>query len=400
MYKKNNDQKRILFVINNMRIGGTRKSLINMLSIFPYDKMDVDLLLLSPVGEYLNLVDARVNLVKTPYLCRCAFSKTKELRLQDILIKAMISLLRRIFGYETIFTLIYTWVAERLCRDVAYDAVFGFQEGESNDCASFIPSPKHYLWIHNNYEYFIGNSKGLKRSYILADKILFVAEASLQSFKKLNLGYTNKLMIIKNILPQKNIVNEATEKILDEDVFLRDVLNFISIGRLSHQKGFDRAIEVAYRLKQEGYKFRWVIIGDGEDKDNLLKSINDKKLSEFILLIGARKNPYPYIKKADVYIMTSYYESQPMALMEALTIGTPVISTKFDSVNEIIQNRAFAMIVDNTVDGIQAGTISVFNRKILDKMRRHVDDFKYNNEKIIGEILLLINEGENNERGF
>ena len=400
MYKNNHDNKRILFVINNMRIGGTRKSLINMLSIFPYDKVCVDLLLLAPVGEYLNLVDSRVNLVKTPYLCRCAFSKTEELSFPDILLKVMISLLWKVFGYETIFTLIHKRLAERLSRDISYDAVFGFQEGESNDCASFINSPKHYLWIHNNYEHFIGNSKGLKRSYDLANKILFVAETSLQNFNEHNIGYSDKLMIIKNILPQDHIVNEATEKIHDEDIFLKDTINFISVGRMHHQKGFDRVVEVAYRLKQAGYSFRWLIIGDGKEKESLQKSIDDRNLCEHILLLGSRKNPYPYIKKADVFIMTSYYESQPMALMEALTIGTPVISTKFDSVNEIIQDKPFAMIVENSVDGIQAGIINVLNSATLAVMKSHVAEFKYNNEKILGEILQLINKGEENERRF
>lgn len=392
MNNDDRDKKHILFVINNMRIGGTRKSLLNLFTCFPHDKVNVDLLLLSQVGEYINSIDSHVNLLRTPYLCRCAFSKINELCFPDSIIKVMISLLWRVFGYKTVFSFIYKRAAKVLSRETEYDAVFGFQEGESNDCASFIPSPRHYLWIHNNYEYFIGNGKGLKSSYDLAENIIFVAEASLQTFKKLNIVYSSKLTVIKNILPQEQIIYEAKQKIIDEDLFSTDTLNFVSVGRISHQKGFNRAIEVASRLKQEGYIFRWLIIGEGENKDTLQKSIDDKDLNKYVLLIGARNNPYPYIKKADLFILTSYYESQPMVLMEALTIGTPVISTRFDSVNEIIEDKPYALLVENTVEGIYTGITSLYNNNSLDQMKMNVNNFLYNNEKIIKQILQLINQ--------
>ena len=86
--------------------------------------------------------------------------------------------------------------------------------------------------------------------------------------------------------------------------------------------------------------------------------------------------------------MTSRYESQPMVLMEALTIGTPIISTAFDSVYEVAKNSEYSIVVDNSTNGITTGVSALLSdlNKIT-AMKNATEKFIYDNNKIINQIL-------------
>jgi len=390
----NNKRKKILFVIINMKIGGTRSSLINLLNFLQYENLDVDLLLLSPIGPYKNKINHNVNIRKTPFISKCIFSEFDELNTLEKFIKILMIIIRKILGDNKGFYLIYKLIARNISKNIKYDVSIGFQEGESNDCASFMSAKKHYLWIHNNYEYFKGNSKGLLYSYEIADKIIFVANASMNSFCEKFPIYEKKLILIKNIIQNDFILKNANKSILDNYLFKEDMINIISVGRLSNQKRFDRAIEVANRLKNDGLRFNWLIMGEGAEKSFLQGKISEYDLNHYVKLIGSKTNPYPYMKKSDLFVMTSFYESQPMAILEALIIGIPVVTTDFDSAHEIIKNDELGLIVKNSVNGLYYGVKDlIINNKFLylkDKEKK----FIYDNEQIIEKFMKLVVSNE------
>lgn len=122
----------------------------------------------------------------------------------------------------------------------------------------------------------------------------------------------------------------------------------IAVGRLHKLKQFDKLIE-SYRqsvLPEKG--IRLVILGKGEEEHYLKKLIKDTQLEAFVHLIGFKENPYFYIKNAKFLVLSSLYEGFPMAILESLSLGRPVIS--FDcptGPSEMITDGVNGFLVEN-----------------------------------------------------
>ena len=116
-------------------------------------------------------------------------------------------------------------------------------------------------------------------------------------------------------------------------------MKLVTVCRLSiHTKGLDRTILATKRLKEQGYNFKWIIIDDGEDRELLEEMIEKESLKDRIFLIGQKKNPYPYMKQCDVFVMASRREGKPMAVTEAQILGLPIIVTNYSSAKEQVIN--------------------------------------------------------------
>lgn len=243
-------------------------------------------------------------------------------------------------------------------------------------------------WIHNNAENLAKNVLGKEEDYGKIDHILFVAERSKNSFVKKFPLLSKKTAVIKNVLPQENILRAGNEKCREAEMLFKDknTLNIVSVGRISKQKAFERIIEVVPKLSR---KVNWVIIGDGEDYNLLVSKVKDLKLDKVIHFIGSRKNPFSYVKNADVYVLTSLYESQPMVIMEALTLGIPVISTNFASATEMLSGVKYGMICENSSSGI-LNAIEEITTERLKEMKAATQEFIYDNDYIIRQIMELI----------
>ncbi len=383
--------KKILFVINSMEIGGTRRSLLNLLNELAKNQgLQCHLLIFSPFGEYMTEIPKRITICDTSNELIAMFSSSKALiKRRDYIrwcLKVWVSLKKKINGEFYTMSEIYKRYIKK--HGNHYDMVIGFQEGGCNDYTALADGNKRIFWIHNNYENLNKLAHGNTLSYKQADSINFVAQASMDSFKKAMPEFSNKMCLIKNVLPQELIRHKALEP--HEKIFKKNTIHLVSVGRIANQKGFDRLVEVAAYLKGEELDFEWIVLGDGEQKRELEKCVQEKRLDNYVRFVGSKANPYPYIKQADLFVLTSRYESQPMVIMEALTIGVPVLSTSFDSVNELVQNKNFAMTVENSTEGIKKGLeVLLRNRNRIIQMKKATSEFQYDNKKIIDELLEL-----------
>lgn len=383
--------KKILFVINSMEIGGTRRSLINLLNeMVKKNNIECHLLVFSPYGEYMNEIPRGIKLCDTSDDLIAMFSSAEALRCRKDYLrlarKAVLSAKKKVYGEWRVMSDIYHSHIRN--SNTHYDLAVGFQEGGCNDYAANADADKKIFWIHNNYENLSDLAHGNPESYKKADSINFVAEASMNSFKRNMPEYADKMRVIKNVLPQDIIRRQSEHNV--EDIYHTDGVKLVSVGRVSNQKGFDRLVEVASNLKKKKLSFEWVIIGDGEQRKDLNGRVIENHLEDCVHFIGAKSNPYPYIRQADLYVLTSRYESQPMVVMEALTLGVPVLSTSFESVNEIVEGKGFAATVENSVQGIEERLSDLLeNKEQIEEMKAATVEFQYNNDKIINEILTL-----------
>ena len=122
------------------------------------------------------------------------------------------------------------------------------------------------------------------------------------------------------------ICEQAKEKITDVPWNTKESLTLVSMGREDDVKGFWHLLKAFSIVVKEEKEAKLVIVGDGsfEEYKKLAKELGIEKN---VFFTGLKKNPFPYIALADIYVLTSYNEGFPNALVEAMTLGVPVIAT-------------------------------------------------------------------------
>lgn len=100
----------------------------------------------------------------------------------------------------------------------------------------------------------------------------------------------------------------------------------LSVGRLTYQKGFDILIDIASLFLKEHPDWKWLVMGEGEDRQMLEEKTKEKGLEEQLLFPGNVDNIDEYYKKASMFVMTSRFEGLPMTLLETKPFQLPIVS--------------------------------------------------------------------------
>lgn len=123
--------------------------------------------------------------------------------------------------------------------------------------------------------------------------------------------------------------------------------------------------------------------------------IKDNNLEANIKLYGYKENPYPYIAKSDMLILSSYYEGLGLVLVEANILKVPCLATRFANVDKTLSNGKYGMIVENTEEGIYNGLKEILTNEenLIQKYKNNLKEYKYNkNEEILKNINTLFEE--------
>lgn len=140
-------------------------------------------------------------------------------------------------------------------------------------------------------------------------------------------------------------------KIIDE----ADPL-FITMGRMSVEKDQEKLIRAFKNVCSKHPRARLIILGDGPLRQHLLHVIAQLKLDKKIFLFGQRSNPFPYLKRADCFVLPSNHEGQPMVLLEALILGKPIIATDIAGNRGALDGKP-GTLVENSVEGLASGML-------------------------------------------
>lgn len=201
----------------------------------------------------------------------------------------------------------------------------------------------------------------------------------------------NKTSVVYNATEEKTINNPANEGNSSNKMY-----KFISVSRLSEEKGIGRLIHAAGLLS---LPFTFYIIGEGDQKAKLQSLVNELQLQENIFLTGEKAEPFSGMEDADLFLMGSYYEGFPNALLEAQALGIPVIAFNAPGgIPEIISEKNGILVDDNDILGfasaIQEGLSASFNRAaIIENIRK-----RFSVHVIVPQIeKLLLQQGEQNK---
>lgn len=234
-----------------------------------------------------------------------------------------------------------------------YDIEIGFQHGTSTIAvvSGKNDNSKHLIWIHT-YD----DSLVLKDYYLKADQVVCVSKCNAMRLAK-DIDIGNKVTYCNNLIDEKKVQLLGEDSV---DVFNRDCLKLVTVGRLSPEKGYLRLIEVLGRLKIEGYSFEMVIVGDGVQKAELISFCKKNNVEKEVVFVGNQSNPYKYVSKADVFICSSFSEGYSTACTESIMLGIPVITTLVSGAEDIIGDSESGLIVENSDLGLYGGIKSVF----------------------------------------
>ena len=142
------------------------------------------------------------------------------------------------------------------------------------------------------------------------------------------------------------------------------------MARLSPEKDQEKLIKSFSKLVMDYPKAKLLILGDGPLKHYLSSLISKLGLSSNVFLLGIRFNPFPYLKRADCFVLSSNYEGQPMTLLEAMILEKPVISTDIIGSRSALENRP-GYLVDNSEQGLYLGMKDFIEGKL------HFEPFDY-----------------------
>src|SRR6266498_1223437 len=128
----------------------------------------------------------------------------------------------------------------------------------------------------------------------------------------------------------------------------RQMLTILSVGRLTFQKGYSTGLLAIHSIKDRDIPFKWLIVGSGPDYEEIMFQINELKLNDSVVLLGAksRREIKQLMEQTDVYLLPSVYEGIANVALEAMSMELPVVSTRSGGMEEIITHRENGLLAD------------------------------------------------------
>ncbi len=378
-----------------MRHGGAEKVLVTFLKNLPQDKYEIDLLLNLYSGKYLPEVPSCINVL---YLNKGEMITTN--RLQDIPVKASRVIYQKVL--KMFPSLLYQFILKGKKYDIEFAAIHGMRDEILN---SPLKSSKKLIWIHNDLKKteFHNYTDEEFGKFFGFDKIMVISEKIQQDFEILTRTEEekNKIVRIYNPLDTEEILkkSEVGSRKSEDEIkdhrrsTINDQPTFVSVGTVFPQKGFDRLLKVHKRLLEEGFNHKILILGDGYDFGNIKKLQEELGVTETSTLFGFTDNPYPTIRNADFYILSSRYEGFPTVLFEAITLKKQIIATDVSGVREMLDNGKLGLIVDNSEYGIYEGMKKALqNPESFEQYQENLKDYQmpFNLENSVKSIIEII----------
>lgn len=186
----------------------------------------------------------------------------------------------------------------------------------------------------------------VKFTYPLTDAIVCVSKGVAEDISRfLPSSKINKVRVIYNPIVSDELYNLADQPVEYFWFSNQKIPIILAVGRLTKAKDYPTLLR-AFALICKQKKAHLVILGEGEERKNLENLVHKLNLSESVALLGFQKNPYKFMKRVSVFVLSSKREGFPNVLVEAMTCGVPVVSTNCQSgPNEIIKDGENGILV-------------------------------------------------------
>lgn len=380
--------KNILFVVDENRMGGVSILLEDIVKMINLKNKNIDILVLHNSGDRIKDIPDNVNVIYGSKYFEVVDLPIKEI-IKSKNIKNLIKKMILVFDMKTglIKNKIKRERKKILKKD--YDIEIAFKDGFTALFTMFGNSTKKIHWLHYDYRLANPNAKYSKLfNEVLPnfDEIIAVSDGVMNDFNEIY-HLEDKTRVISNLIDIDKIKTKSKEEVRKKE----NKLEIISVGRLHTMKGYDRFIKAINKLRTDKLisKVTFKIYGDGPEKNNLEILIKQLGLSNIVSLEGRVNNPYVYMNDADLFVLSSVYEPFGLVIIEALTLGVPVLATQNSATNKLIKDGVDGMVVDNSEEGIYLGLKELLKDKNkLIELKKGAAKFNYSseNKRIIKEL--------------
>lgn len=372
---------KILFVTQQLECGGVEKALVNLLNLIDRERYDCEMLVIEDSGKFRDFFPEWINILEydCPQYVKMMANYYRKPRIEA---GDRISIKLSKMGW-TLIHYLNKFTTKVFKKNVSYRVMFEKYKSR-NDFSDYDmlvdfhgygvyttylvshqkTAAKKVSWIHEETIY--DAYKFISSCYKHFDKIFGNCMDSCNNFISTFPHTREKVSVYYNFLDIQEIDKKAQAKDVSDE--LDSEFNIVSVGRVSEQKSFYRVVETAEILKEKGYEFKWIVIGDGEQYQELSKEVKRRGLDKFLGFYGFSDNPYSYVAGADLYVQTSRAEGFCTTISEAVILGKPIVSTRVGGIEEQLDSGKGGIITGHSSVEIAEGIIELMTNK--DKLNR------------------------------
>lgn len=357
-----------------MEIGGAERSLIGLLEALENKNVQVSVFLYRREGEFLKDLPHNVRLLPEipayhaytePILSLLKYGKLRFAAAR--LLAKLAVLLYGAFRRKPTGTWMYmqyiSVFLQPLLPNIPGEYDFAAQYLGVADTLVHKVNAKHKAaWNHTDYTTQHPNQKLDRRVYTNVDYIVSVSESCTETFRRMYPTFSQKAVTVENclsrelierksLLPAAGMYREAGETVL------------LSVGRFCEAKNFEAIPRICTTLLKRGLSVKWYILGYGDRENQIRAAIQTAHMEDFVVLLGKKENPYPYMRMCDIYVQPSVYEGKCVAVREAQLLGKPVIITDFPTAHSQLRDGIDGVIAPLDLDGFADALAALISDK-------------------------------------
>lgn len=378
------DKKNILVIVPSFASGGTGTSLMNFVSLMDKNKYNISVFAITNAGVNRDCVAQHCRVIG--YTPRTDNTPNKP-SFRDRIFMFVKSIKKGLckIGID-ISPLLFKYYASKI-DNPNNNFVLAFQEGQATLFASYLKHGKKIAWVRCEFTRMIeaGFSAKIQAGiYAKFDRIVSVSNAAVNSFISVLPQFKDRTYTLHNFVNDERIIRLSAESI--DDVSESNLFTVISIGRIDPVKRFSSIPSIVSKLKGNGLKLRWLIVGGNVSENEYAKLLSEIKryhVEDDVILTGNKKNPYPYLKMSNLLVSLSISETFNNTLTEAKILGVPVVTSNYACASESVIDGEEGLIVpfEEIPDAVSKMIKNVDG--IYDRVHGNLAVFKYNNKKLL-----------------
>lgn len=341
---------KLLIVNNNMQVGGVQKSLYNLLWSLDPQEYEVTLLLFSKTGPYLQQLPDYVRVVESGGPFRYFGKSQGEYKGVAAMVRGFWAAVSRLLGRSAAVQLMRIGQPKLNER---YDCAVSFLHngrrksfygGTQDYVIHRVEATRKVAWLHCDYLNCGANHAQNNRMMERFDVIAACSEGCRRSFVTALPHRADRCVAVPNChrFDEILLLSKQTPYRYDPEM-----VNVVTVARLSHEKGLDRAIRAVACAKKQGLPVMLHLIGDGPMRHQLEEVAEQEGIAESVVFHGQQDNPYRFMSTADLLLLSSFHEAAPMVIDEARCLGLPILTTDTTSSHEMVVEAEAGWVCDN-----------------------------------------------------
>ncbi|MBE6127684.1 MAG: glycosyltransferase [Erysipelotrichaceae bacterium] len=396
--------KKILIFSQTMELGGAETALLGLLEGINTDEYDIDLFLMHHEGELYRFIPKKINILpESPQYSSLAVplktvlkkgqlgiaygrykgKKAARARVQDLG-------LPEDNDVSLQFSHLYTLPYMPQINHKEYDLAVSFLTPHYF-VAEKVSAKKKVAWIHTDYSKVSVDKETQLKMWDRYNYIVSISEQVTNSFLRVFPELKSKIIEIHNMIPM-NYLNQKKDMFTAEREMPQDgSIRLLSIGRFCTAKNFDNVPDICSRIRAKGLNVKWYLIGYGADEELIKERIEEAGMQEYVIILGKKENPYPYIKACDLYVQPSRYEGKCVSVIEAQILNKPVVITDYVTSSSQLNNGVDGVIVPLDNQKCAVGICNLLNdSKKMAELVINCKKTNYSNSEEIMKIYSLL----------